>query len=194
MLAKKSISIGSLGSALDSMPGILKSEDIGLINSYETFLLKKMNDADSIIEKAHEDAKSIAKTAKEQAEVEFWKQTNNSYMEIHHIRQALLTEIENQCSQLMIECLQKLTDEIPSIDRIKPLIRSVLEKHNSDEPAKILVNAEQIHLLTDAIRLMPVQVIPDASLDKDTVILKTEKSQYEASFKGKLSLLIKSLK
>lgn len=194
MLAKKSISVGSLGSALDSMPGILKSEDIGLINSYETFLLKKMNDADSIIEKAHEDARHIAKTAKEQAEVEFWKQTNNSYMEIHRIRQALLTEIENQCSQLMIECLQKLADEIPPIERIKPLIRSVMEKHNNGEPAKILVNTEQFDLLAELIPSIPVPVVADTGIDKDAIILKTEKSQYEASFKGKLSLLIKSFK
>lgn len=82
MLANKSISIGSLGGALESMPTIIKSEDLGLINSYETFLLKKMVEADAIIERAHENAKHIAKTARENAEVEFWKQTEAIYREL----------------------------------------------------------------------------------------------------------------
>jgi flagellar biosynthesis/type III secretory pathway protein FliH len=194
MLAKRTLSVGSLGEVLESMPTLIKSEDLGLINSYETFLLKKMSDADTIIDQAHENARHIARNAREQAEVEFWKQTQHIYCDMQQIKKALMVEIEEQCSNLVMECLKKLVDDIPPLEKIRPLIRAVLEQHNPEEPATLLVNPEQLTMINTMTPAPTIPLVADAGIDKDSVVLKTEKSQYESSFNGKLSALVKSLK
>lgn len=193
MLANKKVSIGSLGNALDTMPSIIKSEDLGLINSYETFLLKKMIEADSVIERAHESAKSIAKAARDDAEVEFWKKTQSIHQELASLKQSIVGEIEKECSQVVIACLQKLLGETPAEAKVAPLISSLLEKYVADEPAKFLVNPEQLELVVSLNQEKSIPVFADESVEKDCVILKTEKSQFQSSFKGKLSLFIQSL-
>lgn len=184
MLANKSVSIGSLGGALDSMPSIIKSEDLGLINSYETFLLKKMTEADAIIERAHENAKIIARQTKEEAEVEFWRQAQTTHQGFVDLKNAVMAEIEQQCSEVVIACLQQLVEEIPDRDRVRPLVASLLEKYVADEPAKFLVNPEQCELIAELNYEKSIPIVADESVDKDCVILKTEKSQFQSSFKG----------
>ena len=193
MLATKKITLGSFSENLEIDQSIIKNEDRDIVSSYEDHILKKTIEADKIINEAHEAAKSIAKDTREEAEKEFWKYTQRFFEDLHAIRASIIEGVERQCHEVVLASLSNLLDSVPSEDKIRPMIKSLLSNKINDEAATVYVHPEQLALAEPITAALSVAVKEDDKLEVDSVVLKTEKNEYKSSFKGKLKLLIRAV-
>lgn len=193
MLASKKISLGSYSENLAIEPSIIKNKDRDILTSCEDYMLKKTIEADSIISDAHETAKNIAKQTQQEAEIEFWKYAQQYFTELEAVKASIIEEVEGQCCEVVLACMSNLLDAVPSEDKIRPMIKSLLVNKMDDEVATIYVRPDQLNQVQSITAALSVPVKEDDGLEPDVVVLKTDKNEYKSSFKGKLSLLIQAL-
>lgn len=193
MLAKKSLSMGELGKSLDAMPTVIKGEDRGIIATYEDYIFNKTLEADAIIEEAQRTAEHIATEAREQAELQFWQQAQAFYNDLEALKAEIIESVEQQCRDVVVACMQELVTVVPSDEKIKPIIDALLAENINEAPAKLHLHPAQVELMEPYLAQLPVPFVADASIGEDAVLLKSEKSEYKASFQGRLQLLIRAL-
>ncbi len=193
MLASKTLTLAEIGSDITSMPTVIKSEDRQIISSYESYIFNKTLEADSIIEDAHKTAETIATQAREEAEQKFWKTATAFYNDLEALKAEIIDSVEQQCRNVVVACLKEVVHTIPPEEKLKPMIESLLNQNINDDAAKILVNPEQMEFVESIMANIAVPFEADPRVELDTVVLKSEKSDYKASFQGKLDTLIRSL-
>ncbi len=193
MLVTKKISLGIIGETIDLVPSVIKSEERNIATSIEKYVLKKKVEADTIISNANESAKAIARETREQAELEFWRQAQTFCDELQSMRTIIVEEVEQKCGEVVIACLTSVLGEVENEDKIRSLISELLADNFNEDVATVFVHPEQLEYVSTLIRTMSIPVKADDRLETDSVVLKTEKSQFKSSFRGKLSLLIRAL-
>ena len=194
MIARKSLSVGSLRESMANIPTVIKSEDLEIVNSYDGYILQKTIEADAIIDGANETAKRVVNEAKEEAEVEFWQQAQSIFEEMATMQQAILENIEEHCNTVVTSALQKLLEDVPSEEKIRPIIKTLLAENVHDEPAVVLCHPEQEALVTELLEGKSIPVKVDETLELDSITLKTDKNRFKSSFNGKLKALTRALR
>jgi len=191
-LALRRIDTGPLERS-DWTHGVLKAETLTSAGEALDVIERARVDADRLLETARAQAQEELQRRQDELQQQLWRSAADYAHALQDEWNRALADLEGRIAQLLARALRRMTEQIPSDERLRACVQQLIEEAGTPDGGVLLVSTETHAAVRSMADQLPWPIQPSDDLPAGTVRLVAAHGRWECALDTVIEQLAEAL-